>query len=214
MSKLAKALANPAATFSEVMQRVGLRSALYRAWDKRDFAAPSPHFIKQRVLLRNGLPSATWVETGTYMGETTRVLSKVASMVYSVEPEPKLFARADQLFRDTANVKILNGTSESVFPGLLSKLSGDVCFWLDGHYSAGLTFKGEKDTPIIEELAAISESLGRMGKVVVLIDDIRCFNPKLPEFASYPPIDFLVDWARKHKMSWHIEHDIFVARND
>ncbi|MDF3032120.1 MAG: hypothetical protein K0R03_2678 [Moraxellaceae bacterium] len=211
MSKITKALSNPAAALSELLRRAGVRSVLYRDWARREFAAPSPHFIKQQVLLRNRLPNATWVETGTYMGDTTHVLSGVAQMVYSIEPEPKLFARADQRFRGTANVKILNGTSESVFPELIPKLAGDVCFWLDGHYSAGLTFKGAQDTPIVDELKVIGENLAKMNRAVVLVDDIRCFNPALPEYSTYPSLDFLVDWARQHKLSWHIEHDIFVA---
>jgi hypothetical protein len=49
-----------------------------------------------------------------------------------------------------------------------------------------------------------------MGRVVVMIDDIRCFDPDVD--AAYPSLDYLVDWARSHGFSWHIEHDIFVAK--
>ena len=109
-------------------------------------------------------------------------------------------------------MEILNGTSEDVFPELLPRIAGDVNFWLDGHYSAGITFKGRQDTPILDELACISHHLERLGKVCVLIDDIRCFNPRMPEYSSYPSLDTLVAWATKHKLGWHIEHDIFVAK--
>ena len=60
------------------------------AWGKGAYSAPSPHFIKQTVLLRNAFPSATWVETGTYLGQTTKELSKHGAFVYSIEPEPTL----------------------------------------------------------------------------------------------------------------------------
>jgi hypothetical protein len=185
----------------------------YKDWAEREFAVPSPHFVKQKVLLRNGLRDATWVETGTYMGDTTNALSQVAKMVYSIEPEPTLFSKAEQRFSNTSNVKIINGLSEDVLPRLLPTLNGDVCFWLDGHYSAGITFKGPQETPIVEELSAIEKNLARMSKFVVMIDDVRCFDPRKPEFSAYPPVDFLVDWARKHNLSWHIEHDIFIAQN-
>jgi len=185
----------------------------YKDWADRKFAAPSPHFVKQRVLLRNGLRDATWVETGTYMGDTTSALSQVAKMVYSIEPEPTLFSKAEQRFSNTSNVKIINGVSEDVLPRLLPTLNGDVCFWLDGHYSAGITFKGPQDTPIIEELSAIEKNLVRMSNFVVMIDDVRCFDPTNPAFSAYPPVDALVDWARKHNLTWHIEHDIFVAKS-
>jgi len=184
----------------------------YVQWGERQFAGPSPHFIKQACLVRNGFPNATWVETGTFLGQTTHFLSKHAAAVYSIEPEPTLFKNAVRYFRDFKNVTIINGTSESEFPKLLAAINGDVNFWLDGHYSAGPTFKGRSDTPIIEELSCISANLGRLGRACVLIDDLRCFDPTLLEFSSYPSIDYLVNWARENNLKWHVEHDIFVAR--
>lgn len=188
----------------------GIRDCLQ--WSKRGYAAPSPHFIKQGCLLRNGLPEATWVETGTFLGQTTQLLAKHGTQVYSIEPEPKLFARARALFSQCGNVDILNGTSEEVFPALLPRIKGDVNFWLDGHYSAGITFKGAQDTPILDELECISRNIDNFGRICVLVDDIRCFNPRLPEYATYPPLDALVAWATRHKLDWHIEHDIFIAK--
>jgi len=109
-------------------------------------------------------------------------------------------------------VHILAGTSEQQLPQLLPTLSGDVNFWLDGHYSAGITYHGSVDTPIVTELACIERQRERFGNIVVLIDDVRCFDPTIEEFAQYPSLDFLVDWARRNRFQWHIEHDIFVAR--
>jgi hypothetical protein len=184
----------------------------YIAWTQRKFAAPSPHFIKQSCLIRNGLPNATWIETGTYLGQTTKILSNIGSKVYSIEPEPILFANAKKYFAQFKNVEILNGTSERVFPGLLPKVNGDVNFWLDGHYSEGITFKGPQDTPILDELRHIADNLKHFNKVCVLVDDIRCFNPQKKEYSTYPPLDILVKWAKVNKLYWHIEHDIFVAK--
>lgn len=181
-------------------------------WLKRDYASPSPHFIKQRCLLRNGIPDATWIETGTFLGYTTQFLAKHGTHVYSIEPEPKLFARACTLFRHSSNVEILNGTSEEVFPILLTRIKGDVNFWLDGHYSAGITFKGPQETPILDELDCISRHIDNFGRICVLVDDTRCFNSRLPEYATYPSLDSLVHWATRNKLDWHIEHDIFIAK--
>jgi len=185
----------------------------FAKWARKKYRAPSPHFIKQACLLRNGFENAIWVETGTYLGETTRVLAKHSSMVYTIEPEPRLFANAVKYFKNHKNVRVLNGTSEQIFPTLLKEIQGNVNFWLDGHYSAGITFKGENDTPILEELKHISENLKQFRNICVLIDDIRCFNPKHPEYANYPNLDSLVNWASSNDLEWHIEHDIFVARS-
>ncbi len=167
---------------------------------------------RQDVLTRNGLFDAIWVETGTYLGETTQFLSLIAKMVYSIEPEPKLFAFAHAYFKNYANVKIINGLSENILPELLPTLHGDVCFWLDGHYTDELTYKGPQDTPIADELACIGDNLSTMGKIVVMIDDVHLFNGKTHIYGAYPRIEEIADWAAHHKLIWHIEHDIFIGR--
>jgi hypothetical protein len=197
---------NPVYRFVELVRS-------YIQWWRRQFSAPSPHLIKQTCLVRNGFPEATWIETGTFLGQTTHVLSKHATRVFSIEPEPTLFANAEEHFRGYGNVKIIKGTSEEVFPSLLPQVNGAVNFWLDGHYSAGVTFKGTQDTPIMDELKTIGENIKRFDRVCVLIDDIRCFDPSQPDYASYPSLDELVNWARQHSLRWHIEHDIFVAKS-
>ena len=174
---------------------------------------PCPNNVKWEVLLRYGRPAATWVETGTYMGETTAVLAGSARHVYSIEPSPELAAQARNRFAAAQNVTILEGTSETEMTPLLESLSGDVSFWLDGHYSAGVTFRGPSDTPIVAELSAIGEHLSHLDAVTVLVDDVRCFDPRLPEFSEYPPRSWLVDWATDRQMTWTIEHDIFAAWN-
>lgn len=192
------------------METLRRRAALLE-WQARRFAAPSPDFIKRAVLLRLSLPDSTWVETGTYHGDTTALLASVAKHVVSLEPEPRLFAAAQQRFANTPNVELLGATSEDAFPELLPRLDGKVCFWLDGHFSGGLTFKGQNDTPILHELTAIEAQLPRWPQVLVLVDDLRLFNGNVHSYGPYPPLRVLVDWAERLKLTWHIEHDIFVA---
>jgi hypothetical protein len=158
------------------------------------------------------LPGAIWVETGTYLGETTKFLSRHACKVYSIEPETILFLKAKEYFKSFHHVSILHGTSEDTFPKLLPKIKGNVNFWLDGHYSEGITYKGFRDTPIIYELNSISKNKKNFKNIAIFIDDIRCFENNIEEFSSYPSLDYLVKWAQKENFSWHIEHDIFVAK--
>lgn len=185
----------------------------FEQWRERGYAAPSPPAVKQLVLARHSPEQATWIETGTYLGSTTAFLSTRAKQVISIEPEPTLFANAEARFRGTSNVKILNGTSEALLPGVISGLRGNVAFWLDGHYSAGVTYKGTEYTPILAELASIGSMLPRHEKIAILIDDIRCFEMPDEGTSHYPERHVLVDWATEHGLSWHIEHDIFVAKN-
>jgi hypothetical protein len=211
MNKLLLALRNPKRAYSYMQKKIG--ASEFRTWEAREFAPPSPSIIKQACVLRNGLKRATWVETGTYLGETTRKLAQVGEMVYSIEAEPTLFANAQTYFQGTKNVEIINGLSEEVMPNLLPKLRGDVCFWLDAHFSGGRTHRGPLDTPISKELDSIGANLGTMRKVVVMVDDIRFFSEQIHREGAYPTLNELVDWVRKHRLSWHIEHDIFIAKN-
>ena len=214
LSKIRKAIYDPYLAFCYFTSKIHfLKSVQFLGWKFRGFAAPSPDFIMRAVILRNGLPDATWIETGTYLGETTRLLSKHGQRVHSLEPEPKLYAKAREKFSNTQNVTIINGTSETVFPTLLPNIGGNVNFWLDGHSSGGPTFSGPLKTPIVEELNCIGQHLSRFDKVTVLIDDLRLFTSEDPTLGDYPSLNYLVDWARKFGFSWHIEHDIFVAKN-
>ena len=215
MKLLAKILNRISRTL-QIMIKAGMHVNKYhalRTWEVSSFSSPSPHFIKQACVLRNGLKGSTYIETGTYLGDTAALLSSVAERVISIEPEIKLYQLAQLRFENSKNIEIINGTSESIFPVLIPKLRGDVSFWLDGHYSSGVTFQGSKDTPIIEELNEIGKNILNLNKVVVMIDDVRCFDPSIAGFEDYPTRSYLVNWADKNKLTWTIEHDIFIARN-
>ena len=186
--------------------------AEFKQWQESNFSSPSPNSVKRACLLRNGLPNAIWVETGTYLGDSTLEMAKTAAMVFSLEPELELYENASKRFSSFDNVELINGTSEDIFPGLLPNLSGDVCFWLDGHFSGGSTYKGPNDTPITIELEFIKKNLLAFKKLVVMIDDIRLFTGKIHSYGAYPTLDYLVDWARDLALDWHIEHDIFIAK--
>lgn len=179
-------------------------------WRARGYLGNSPQFIKQSVFIKYGISGAKWVETGTYLGTTTRFLSKISPHVYSIEPSKELYNKALERFKGF-NVTLFNDVSENSLYELLPTLNGDINFWLDGHYSAGITFKGKTDCPVEHELKAIETNLTNFTKLTILIDDVRCFLPTTKN-EDYPSIDYLVDWARRNKMSWTIEHDIFIIQ--
>jgi len=169
-----------------------------KAWRKRNYLGASPQFIKQSILLRDGIPNAQWVETGTGRGVTTKFLAETFPYVHTIEPSKYLYNQAICNLK-LKNINFLNDTSENILSDLLSKLDGDINFWLDGHYSAGMTFKGKKNCPVEEELMAIDKNISNFKKMTIFIDDVRCFLSKLEEYNDYPSIDFLVDWSKKNK---------------
>ena len=73
-------------------------------------------------------------------------------------------------FVDLQNVGLLAGTSENVLQPLLAKACfRPVCFWLDGHFSGGITFKGNSKPPVLHELVVIGASLQKLEKVIALL---------------------------------------------
>jgi len=185
----------------------------FYSWQNSAFSSPSPHFIKQAVLLRNAICDSLWVETGTFLGDTTDVLARNANKVYTIEPAEEFYLLAINRFKNIHNVEVIKGTSEEVFPLLLPTISGNINFWLDGHFSAGATYHGENDTPVLVELANIEKYFSNFDRFVIFIDDVRCFNSSNPSFSQYPPLNTLVEWANKHNLIWTIEHDILIIKN-
>ncbi len=108
---------------------------------------------------------------------------------------------------------VLAGTSEERFREAIGLLKGPIAFWLDGHFSGGITFKGTRDTPIKYELEIISENIEAFERITVFVDDFRCFAKSASSAEPYPPRAYLVNWAEQLELSWTIEHDIFIARN-
>ena len=54
------------------------------------------------------------------------------------------------------HVTIFQGDSATVLPKLLATIQEPCLFWLDGHYSGGITALGKSITPILDELQTIS----------------------------------------------------------
>lgn len=183
-----------------------------RKWRQSLFAMPAPTEVKWSVLARHGGPSDTWIETGTFLGDTTEFLSRTAKHVFSIEPGDALAQEAMTRFASRNNVTVIHGLSEEHLGDLLDSVSGPISLWLDGHYSAGVTFQGPSDTPIRSELSEIEARIEKLHQLTVCIDDVRCFDPANPRYSSYPTRSWLVNWAESLGMSWTIEHDIFVAQ--
>ena len=62
---------------------------------------------------------------------------------------------------------------DPILPEILNEIEDPCLFWFDAHYSLGNTARGEKETPVLEELKHIFKH--PIEKHVILIDDARCF---------------------------------------
>lgn len=147
-----------------------------------------------------------FIETGTHLGDTlAHVAHDISISCHSIELDQDLYKRAEHRFSNWPNVRIYQGDSGEVLPRILAKLRGPALFWLDGHYSGGVTAKGGADTPISTELQAILDS-GKRGHVV-LIDDARCFDGT----DDYPFLEDLMATVRRNS-GYRIEVSADIIR--
>ena len=186
-------------------------------WKKRNFLPPSPDSIKHQILINNNLTDSLWIETGTYYGETTKLLSKISKKTISIEADKKLFETSKKKLENFKNVELLNGKSEDILDKLISENSkfNNICIYLDAHLCQDhlkntKTFGSEDTaTPILRELEIIKKYHRKFEKINVLIDDIRLFYGN---FQNYPDKNILVDWCKENNFSWEIEQDIFICK--
>ena len=186
------------------MQQWKERRALAK-WEAAGRPAPPPHAVKQRNLrdYRDRFGLEILVETGTYKGDMVEAMKGGFRKVYSIELADHFHRAAVERFREDANVVILHGDSGRVMEDLVPKLDGPALFWLDGHYSAGNTARGEKDTPVIEELGHIFDRHDL--RCAILIDDARCFEGQSEQI--YPSIDEVRAFVAARRPGWKVEVD-------
>tara|TARA_B100001057_G_C22625077_1_gene862161 strand:+ start:55 stop:711 length:657 start_codon:yes stop_codon:yes gene_type:complete len=183
--------------------------------DLHNYSEPFPTFVKKQVFHEYNSSSTIWVETGTLVGDTAKYLSKIAKFVYTIEPSEKYYNLSVKNLTNYENVKIYNDNSENKLNDILEiiKPNSDVCFWLDGHWSGGDTFKGETDTPILSELETIKRYLNKFSKLNILIDDFRIFDIG-NNVDIYPSKEVLIEYAAKNNLKWRITRDIFILSKE
>ncbi len=175
-------------------------------WERSGRPIPPPSIVKQRTVKRyaHEYGTRTLIETGTYFGEMVDACSREFRRIISIELDRSLYEGAHERFASDRHIEIYWGDSADLLPKLIKDLSEPSLFWLDGHYSAGITAKGALTTPIMEELSAICE-VSSDGHVL-LIDDARIFIGE----DDYPTVDEVREFvlSRKPHYEFLLEFDI------
>jgi hypothetical protein len=159
---------------------------LYEEWIQAGKPAPPPQTVKHRAILeyqeRFGL--TRFIETGTLHGDTTKAVEHAFEQVDTIELGEELAANAKKRFVRKPKITVHQGDSGVEIKKVLDRLDQPALFFLDAHYSKGETARGEKDTPITNELQSILNH--SIKEHVILIDDARDFSgendyPTIPE---------------------------------
>ena len=173
----------------------------YNEYEKRGCPVPPPHIIKQMTITeyQNKYRYDVFIETGTFFGDMVEAQKKRFARVISIELGVKLFNKATKRFRKDENVTIVFGDSGKVLPKILLEINEPVIFWLDGHYSEGVTASGETKCPIFQELDAIFNR--NEFNHILLIDDARCFDGE----GDYPSISQLIEYVQRKNENYQVE---------
>lgn len=183
-----------------------LDKAKLEEWKKNGCPIPPPHIFKQNTIAEYQQLSGytILVETGTYLGDMVEAQKNRFKRIISIELGIELYQKAMERFKNDSHITIIQGDSGKVLPRIMPDINESAIFWLDGHYSAGITAKGDKDCPIFEELDAILEN--DTLNHILLIDDAQAFTGE----GDYPEIKELSNYitSRNDNYQIKVEHGI------
>ncbi|MEI8229667.1 MAG: hypothetical protein WCG83_00840 [Candidatus Peregrinibacteria bacterium] len=103
----------------------------------------------------------TAVETGTYLGQTTRWLARRIPSVHTIEIQEKFATKARQSFRKFSNIQLHIDNSPNALRELIPKITSPVLFFLDAHWY--------DYWPILDEIQEIRKS--GIRKCIIVIHD-------------------------------------------
>jgi hypothetical protein len=171
-----------------------------------DSSGGLPHIRKRHVIreFAHLYHLDVFVETGTYMGDMLAAMLPHFRTLHSIELSPGLHERARKRFAGCPQCHLVQGDSGEALASIVSTLQVPALFWLDAHFSGGVTARGGIDPPVGNELTAILAHPIRQH--VVLIDDARLFDGR----DGYPAIVGLRDviTAEAPWYAFQVEQDI------
>jgi len=178
----------------------------YEDWERDGIPVPPPNVVKQHIVAEfaERFSLVTLVETGTYLGEMVKAMKNRFGQLYSIELNEALAKRAQGKFSRDSHIEIMQGDSSTELERLLKRIDSPSLFWLDSHFSGGLTSKGDLETPIMREIALIFAH--PVKNHVILIDDARNFVGA----NDYPTMDSFRNFVLTERPGWtfEVEYDI------
>lgn len=138
-----------------------------------------------------------FVETGTYQGETTRLVSNYFDNVYTIEIMETLFRNSiissggehripnGPLIKGTIvnvyNMNFMYGDSVEMLKVITPLVKDGSIFFIDAHQSGCDTGNNGTWVPLMEELEIILST--RLGPSIFIFDDVRLWKQKFWDWA-------------------------------
>ena len=117
-----------------------------------------------------------FIETGTYLGDSTLEASKVFTTVHTMEIVPDLQRQAIEKCSSANNIHFHLGDTVKLLPDIVQNLTGGCLWFLDAHQSGPETSNNGVHVPLLHELDIILDNMNRSDEHVFIIDDVRLFS--------------------------------------
>lgn len=146
-----------------------------------------------------------FIETGTYLGETTVWAASLFKQVHTIEISEEIYNKTSEKYKNISNIEFHLGDSKEVMPKIIPQIKGSSFFWLDGHWCGRNTGGKFNECPIFNEL----EEVVKAENPVIFIDDLRYFlGPNPFDYGeNYPTLNgiykFLINALPSHFITFH-----------
>ena len=140
----------------------------------------------------------TFIETGTFQGESALWASNFFKEVYTIEASKSLYDEYhDRLSKE--NIRHIYGDSRRILQKLIESSIPTRLIWLDAHWVGDQVSYGKGDeAPVLGELLTIPKG---KGDNFIMIDDVRYFlSPNIPlphNFKNWPNIGQIITLLRQ-----------------
>lgn len=124
------------------------------------------------LVLKNEYNLPTFVETGTWKGDTSVWASQHFQKVFTVEFAKHIYESTSSMYSHVKNIEFLWGHTKEQLKLVVPQLKEPALFWLDAHWMGGGTAGENDECPLLEELEIIKNS---ECEHFILIDDARLF---------------------------------------
>ena len=151
-----------------------------------------------------------FVETGTYIGDTTMMAAKHYKHVHTIEIHETLHEQSKNRAKEEGveNITFHLGDSLEILPKIIPEVKEGAVYFLDAHISGSdSSWNGTLRVPIMEELDIIL--LHKIGPSVIIIDDLRLWKQKTWDWAHITTERILLKFT-EHK----VRINSFLEYND
>jgi predicted O-methyltransferase YrrM len=151
----------------------------------------------------------TIIETGTFMGGSTSLFSKMVKEVKTIEFYKEYYELTKNSLKSLTNITFYNGESHLVLNEILTGEEKNILFFLDAHgFGTGINY-----VPVYEELKVIA--LKKIKPIIVIHDFIvpnKNYKETFEELSYEKIKEFLVNIYGEDEYIYHYLENSLINR--